>query len=101
MPPSTAAEPRREHSRPAGRYGEQAPRERRRVPIVAVVVGVLAAVGLGWVSWGMLQPTAEGEVGVFTVIDETEVELVRGRERQVLRLDASAGVVAGLTPAAQ
>jgi MSHA biogenesis protein MshK len=32
---------------------------------------------------------------------QTEVELVRGRERQVLRLDALAAPVAGAAPAAQ
>ena len=34
-------------------------------------------------------------------MSQTQVELVRGRERQVLRLDALAEPVAGITPAAQ
>lgn len=34
-------------------------------------------------------------------MSQGEVELVRGRERQVLRLDVLAGPVAGITPAAQ
>jgi len=46
------------------------------VPLVAVVVGLVAVVAFAWVSWGMLQPSAEGEVGVFTAVDDGHVELV-------------------------
>ncbi|WP_420113796.1 DUF4307 domain-containing protein [Pseudactinotalea sp.] len=76
MPPSPAAESTGERLRPAGRYGEAPARTRRRMPVVAIVVAVIAAVGLGWVSWGMLQPRAEGEVGAFTAGDDSHVELV-------------------------
>lgn len=34
-------------------------------------------------------------------MSQTEVELVRGRERQVLRLDAADAAAGGMTPAAQ
>lgn len=81
MPPSPAVEP----VRPAGRYGEPARTGRRRVPIVAVVAALVAAVGLGWVSWGMLQPSAEGEVGLFTAVDDGHVELVLEVTRPVGR----------------
>lgn len=64
-----------ERTRPAGRYDERPPRRPARVRLVAVVAGVIAAIGLGWVAWGMLQPSAEGEVGLSTTIDETRVEL--------------------------
>ncbi|GAB2606839.1 DUF4307 domain-containing protein [Pseudactinotalea suaedae] len=76
MPPSPAATSRTERARPAERYGDRPSRPRRRVPLVAVVAGLLVAAGLGWVSWGMLQPSAEGEVGVFTAVDDGHVELV-------------------------
>ena len=71
--------------RPADRYGERPSRSRRRVPIVAIAVGLVAAVGLGWVSWGMLQPSAEGEVGVFTAVDDGHVELILEVTRPVGR----------------
>lgn len=59
-----------------GRYGErERPLSRRWVVVVASVCGVLAAAGFGWVAWGMLQPQAEAEVGRFTVVDETRVDV--------------------------
>ena len=76
MPPSPALASTGEHARPAARYGDRPPRPRRRVPLVAVVVGLVAVVAFAWVSWGMLQPSAEGEVGVFTAVDDGHVELV-------------------------
>jgi hypothetical protein len=76
MAPSPAPGSTRERVRPAGRYGEKPPRPRGTLRVAAIVVGLLAAVGLGWVAWGMLQPSAEGEVGVFTAVDDGHVELV-------------------------
>lgn len=57
------------------RYAVLPPR-RRPLALVATVCAVIAAIGFGWVAWGMLQPQAEGEVGRFHVVDATEVTLV-------------------------
>jgi hypothetical protein len=62
--------------RPVARYGAPPRPRRRRVVVVAVCCAVLAAVGLGWVVVGMLQPRAEGEVGVFDVIDSAHADFV-------------------------
>lgn len=87
MPTSPADQPTREHVRPAGRYGEQPAGPKRRGPFVWLVsaVGLVAAIGLAWVAWGMLQPRAEGEVGVFTPVDDGHVELVLEVTRPVGR----------------
>ncbi|WP_156251764.1 DUF4307 domain-containing protein [Pseudactinotalea terrae] len=76
MAPSPAPGSTREHVRPAGRYGEKPARPGGSLRVAAVVVGLVAAVGLGWVAWGMMQPSAEGEVGLFTAVDDGHVELV-------------------------
>lgn len=76
MAPTPAAERAPQvAARPADRYGDRR-RSRRGVTIVAVVCAVLVAAGLGAVAWGMLQPSADAEVGTFAVVDDGHVELV-------------------------
>lgn len=74
-PPAAPASTAR---RPADRYGER-PTSRRGLVAIAVACALVAAVALGWVAWGMLQPRAEGEVGLFEATESAEgdgVELV-------------------------
>lgn len=47
---------------------------RRTVVVAAVVCALVAAVFLGWVAWGMLQPRADGEVGLFEATHEGGVD---------------------------
>lgn len=73
--PQTAAATSRAAVRPSDRYGDR-PRSRRPLVALTVLGALLVAAGLAWVSWGMLQPSAEGEVGTYRVVDDATVELV-------------------------
>lgn len=75
MATSSAARSTRERVLPAGRYDQRPATSPARVRMLAIVLALVAAIGLGWVAWGMLQPSAEGEVGLFTAVDDGHVEL--------------------------
>lgn len=66
------------------RYGAR-PTRRRPLRVAAIVCAVVAAIGFGYVSWGMLQPTAEAEVSRYEVVDAGEVTLILEVTRPVGR----------------
>lgn len=82
--PPAAGTPSRTSETMAQRYGSRGT-SRRQVRIVAIACAVVAAIGLGWVAWGMLAPSAEGDVSRFTVVDETSIDVVLEVTRPVGR----------------
>ncbi len=69
----------------AERLRRRYPRSRLPRPVLTVVLGLVAAIGLGWLIWAALfhsRPEVDAQVSAFTVVSDTAIDVTLTVERR-------------------
>ena len=69
----------------AERLRRRYPRSRLPRPMLMVSLGLVAAIGLGWLIWAALfhsRPAVDAQVSTFTVISDTAIDVTLAVERR-------------------
>ena len=81
----------------AERLRRRYPRSRLPRPVLIVVLGLVAAIGLGWLIWAALfhsRPAVDAQVSAFTVISDTAIDVTLTVERREPARPVSCRVIA-------